>query len=414
MATAIGERISNYTKDKVFRTIHGNHLIYNTSWEDPAIDRKLMKITAKSDIVMITSAGDNLLDYLLDAPGSINSVDVNPKQNALFELKRAVIEPATHEDLYQMFGAGTHPNFPKLYAEKLRDQLPDFARDYWDTKQKCFDKKGIKKSFYFYGGAGTLAWLCQGYFKLHKRLNENIRWLFNAQTMEEQQQAYDRLEPLLWNRVISWFLGRHITLAAMGVPRAQRDLIMNGFEGGLLGFLRTNVRRVFTEVPVSENYFWRVYATGSYSRECAPGYLREENFAKLRGNIPAASAQTTTMIDFLRANPKAYSHYVLLDHQDWLAWNDPKALEEEWRLILKNSKKGTRILMRSASPAVDFLPEFVREAVDFQKHDEKASALHQTCRVGTYGSLLVGVVRGKPRAKGSAAAKAGASKNAAN
>ena len=70
--------------------------------------------------------------------------------------------------------------------------------------------------------------------------------------------------------------------------------------------------------------------------------------------------------------------------------------------------------MRSASPAVDFLPEFVREAVDFQKHDEKASALHQTCRVGTYGSLLVGVVRGKPRAKGSAAAKAGASKNAAN
>ncbi|MCR9141159.1 MAG: BtaA family protein [bacterium] len=393
MASAITQKFSNYTKDKIFRTIHGNHLIYNTSWEDPAIDRKLMDIDENSDIVMITSAGDNLLDYLLDRPASINSVDVNPKQNALFELKRAVIRTATHEDLYRMFGDGCHPDIQELYRTKLRDELPAFAREFWDKKLKFFEREGLKKSFYFYGGAGTLAWLCQGYFKLHKKLNENIRWLFSAQTMEEQQQAYDRLEPLLWNRVISWFLGRHITLAAMGVPRAQRDLIMNGFEGGLLGFLRTNVRRVFTEVPVSENYFWRVYATGTYTRECAPGYLREKNFQTLKETVDSANAHTTTMVQFLKDNPKAYSHYVLLDHQDWLAWNDPAGLEEEWRLILQNSKPGTKILLRSASPAVDFLPDFVRAAVDFEFEGDRATELHQTCRVGTYGSLMMGTVR---------------------
>jgi S-adenosylmethionine-diacylglycerol 3-amino-3-carboxypropyl transferase len=390
MATAIAQKFANYTRDKIFRTIHGKHLIYNTSWEDPAIDRKLLALDSNSHIVMITSAGDNLLDYLLDRPASINSVDVNPKQNALFALKRAVIRTADHEDLYRMFGEGCHPDIHELYRTRLRAELPDFAQEYWDRKLKFFEREGLKKSFYFYGGAGTLAWLCQGYFKLHKRLNENIRWLFNAQTMEEQQQAYDRLEPLLWNRVISWFLGRHITLAAMGVPRAQRDLIMNGFEGGLLGFLRENVRRVFTEIPISENYFWRVYATGSYSRECSPQYLRENNFETLKETVDCVKTHNTTMIQFLKENPRAYSHYVLLDHQDWLAWNDPASLEEEWRLILKNSAPGTRILMRSAGPVVDFLPDFVREAVAFAH--ERTSQLHQTCRVGTYGSLLMGTV----------------------
>ena len=392
MAAAIRQKITNYTRDKIFRSIHGNHLIYNTSWEDPAIDRELLQFDSNSDIVMITSAGDNLLDYLLDRPASINSVDVNPKQNALFELKRAVIRTAEHEDLYLMFGEGAHPNIQELYSKKLRQELPAFAREFWDKKLKFFEGEGLKRSFYFYGGAGTLAWLCQGYFKLHKRLNKNIRWLFSAESMEEQQRAYDHVEPLLWNRVIRWFLGRHITLAAMGVPRAQRDLIMNGFDGGLLGFLRTNVRRVFTEIPVSRNYFWRVYATGSYSRECAPEYLQERNFNTLRETVDKAHAHNTTMAEFLRANPKAYSHYILLDHQDWLAWNDPKSLEEEWRLILQNSKPGTKILMRSAGPVVDFLPEFVREAVDFSA-DHRTDELHNTCRVGTYGSLLLGTVR---------------------
>lgn len=389
MGQALGQRIANYTRDKVFKSIHNNHLIYNTSWEDPAIDRKLMDIGEDSHIVMITSAGDNALDYLLDRPASINSVDVNPRQNALFELKRSVIKNAGFSDLYKMFGDGYHESIEQLYKEKLRETLPAYAGKFWDKRLKFFKRGGVKKSFYYYGGAGTLAWLWQVYCKVHKRLGQNIRWLFNAQTLEEQKAAYEQLEPILWNRAVSWLLGRHITLAAMGVPRAQRDLIMNGFEGGLAGFLRNSVRRVFTEVPVTENYFWRVYATGSYSPECAPGYLRENNFETLQETVDRAHIHNTTMIEFLKNNPRDYTHYVLLDHQDWLAWNDPASLEEEWQQILKNSKPGTRILMRSASPKVDFLPDFVLEQVDFQEETN----LHSKCRVGTYASLLVGTVK---------------------
>ena len=39
---------------------------------------------------MLTSAGCNALDYLLDGPAEIHAVDVNFRQNALLELKAAV------------------------------------------------------------------------------------------------------------------------------------------------------------------------------------------------------------------------------------------------------------------------------------------------------------------------------------
>ena len=93
---------------------------------------------------------------------------------------------------------------------------------------------------------------------------------------------------------------------------------------------------------------------------------------------------TGTLSNFLREHPGSYSHYVLLDHQDWLAWNDPVALREEWDLILANSHPGTKILMRSAGLDLSFVPEAIQARLRFQP--ERSEALHRLDRVGTYGS----------------------------
>ena len=75
-------------KNRVFQQIHTGNLVYNTCWEDPRCDRALLDLTAESRVVMLTSAGCNALDYLLDAPHSIDCVDMNPRQNALLDLKK--------------------------------------------------------------------------------------------------------------------------------------------------------------------------------------------------------------------------------------------------------------------------------------------------------------------------------------
>lgn len=390
MAKPLGAKLANFTRDKIFQSIHNNTLIYNTSWEDPAIDRQLLDLGPTSRVLMITSAGDNALDYLLDRPGEVHCVDVNSRQNALLELKRAVIKYGEYEDLFRMFGEGHHPGVRKLYKEKLRAHLPEYARKYWDKKIKFFDNEGLKNSFYYCGGAGTVAWLFGLYLRIHKGLNTRIARLLDSKSLEEQMEAYDEIEPILWNAALRWVLRRHITMAIMGVPRPQRDLIMQNYPGGLLGFLQDRMRRVFTELPVRSNYFYRVYVKGSYSRECAPEYLRENNFETLKETVDRLHINTTSIAEYLKANPRPYTHFILLDHQDWLANAHPEALREEWERILENAGEGAQILMRSAGPEVDFLPDIALQAVRF--HPERTSPLNERCRVGTYWSLHLGTI----------------------
>ena len=70
---------------------------------------------------------------------------------------------------------------------------------------------------------------------------------------------------------------------------------------------------------------------------------------------------------------------------------DVEGLREEWDLILKNSLPGTRILMRSASPEIDFIPLATRERLRF--FDNLTDSLHAQDRVGTYGSTLLAEVQ---------------------
>ncbi|MEX2568702.1 MAG: DUF3419 family protein [Cyclobacteriaceae bacterium] len=89
-------------KDWIFSQIHQNKLVYNTCWEDPRCDRMLMDLQPDSEIVMITSAGCNALDYTLDRPVRIHCVDMNYRQNALLELKKTGLENLDHTTFFEL------------------------------------------------------------------------------------------------------------------------------------------------------------------------------------------------------------------------------------------------------------------------------------------------------------------------
>ncbi|TAG07278.1 MAG: DUF3419 family protein [Cytophagia bacterium] len=378
----------NQLRDKIFQNIHSNNLIYNTCWEDPRCDREMLQFKNDSKVVMITSAGCNALDYLLDSPAAIHTIDVNSRQNALLELKLALIKDANFDSLWNMFGEGHYDNAVGLYAEKLRDNMPAYAQQFWDKNILFFRKK----SFYFQGTSGTFAWWFNQYIDIRPKLRKLITNLLEAKDMDTQRQIYQEIEPKIITTWINWFVNRHITMSLLGVPRAQRQLIIDEYpEEKVAGFVRDCLRNVFMELTTSDNYFWRLYLTGKYTRSCSPNYLVEENYDTLRQNASHIHLHTSTISEFLRANPDKYSHYILLDHQDWLAAHDINALTEEWNLILKNSKKGTKILMRSAAFKLDFLPDFVHSAIQFDT--EITDRTHKIDRVGTYASAHFGTVK---------------------
>lgn len=379
------------TEDLIFKHVHGGQLIYNTCWEDPRIDRELMKLDGDSRVVMITSAGCNALDYLLDGPAEIHAVDMNYRQNALLELKLAMIRRGDFADLFEFFGLGSHTESRQVY-QALREDLPEFAQKFWDQKISFFDPGGMKKSFYYHGTAGMAAWLLgSALFKAKPNIKNFAMCLLDADSVEQQAEVYELLERKIWDDLSNWLIRQRMIMTLLGVPRPQVQLIEDHYPGGLGAYVKDKLRRVMAELPASENYFWRVYITGSYTMSCCPNYLRRANLGTLGERSGRLQTHTCSVSQFLKRNPGVYSHYVLLDHQDWLAHHDLPALREEWELILTNSRPGTKILLRSAGLTLDFVPDDIRARLQF--FPELTDPLHLTDRVGTYGSLSFAEVR---------------------
>lgn len=374
--------------DAFFRKVHGSRLIYNTCWEDPRADRELLALKAGSRVLMITSAGCNALDYLLDDPAQIDCVDMNPRQNALLELKLAVLKVNRPDWMFALFGDGQHGDFPAMYRE-LRPWMSPTAQEIWDQQTHLFSAAG-RGSFYFRGASGDVAyWVRQSIRRLQPKLWRELEQLIDAQTLDEQRERYTRIEKRLWGPVMRWAARQPLVLTMLGVPRAQRNLIETQYPGGMNAYIEDKLRYLLTELPIQENYFWRVYIYGRYTRECCPNYLKPENFQVLRERAERVTAHTGTMAEFLKRSTAPYDRFILLDHQDWMAVHAPQALDEEWNLVISNSAPDARVLMRSAGLDIDFLPEFARSRLlPFD-----SAYWHQRDRVGTYGSVLCAAVR---------------------
>ncbi len=150
---SLGDTFSNIC----FKWIHGNNLVYNTCWEDPRVDRQALNLQASDTVAVITSAGCNALDYALLGPRAVHAIDMNPRQNALLELKITGIKHLEYEEFFAFFGRGRCQGGPGLYRRRLRPVLSIPARCYWDRHIHNFAGAGERRSFYFHGTSGVLA-----------------------------------------------------------------------------------------------------------------------------------------------------------------------------------------------------------------------------------------------------------------
>ena len=379
---------------QLFKQMHSRNLVYNTCWEDPRCDRVALEIEPTHDIMMITSAGCNALDYLLDEPNRIYCVDMNPRQNALLDLKKAAICNLDYDSFFRMFGQGHLPNAKQLYRERLRQALPQASRRFWDRKIHYFVRG---QSFYFKGTTGRFARMANLYINFRKA-RKVIEQIFDTSSEEERKHTYNEyIRHLIWTDLVRRLMGFDGTLSLLGVPRTQRQQIDQTYTGGIAQFAEDCLAAVFTKVPLEDNYFWWLYLFGYYTPDRCPEYLRRENFERLRGLVDRISTHTCSILDFLKEHRKPIHRFVLLDHMDWLATYRQPILEAEWQAIAERATENTRILWRSAATEVDYV-DAIEVSVEGQKsrvgdllyyHEELANDLHGQDRVHTYGSFYI-------------------------
>jgi S-adenosylmethionine-diacylglycerol 3-amino-3-carboxypropyl transferase len=288
--------VANWVSGRVFNLVHRHNLVYNTCWEDPRLDRQALELGPNDTVLVITSAGCNALDYALTEPKHVYAVDVNPRQNALLELKLAGIRNLDFETFFGMFGEGRLKGARDLYRDKLRGSLSEWAQKYWDRRIKFFDSK--RRTFYFRGTSGTFARMMNIYADRVLRLRPWVDAILAAETLSEQRRIYEEhLRDRIWTRLMRFLMNRDTTLSMVGVPRAQRFQIETQYEGGIIKFIQDCLDAVFGQLPLADNYFWRVYVTGSYTRLCCPEYLKAKNFEQLKGGLADRISVSTDTVE---------------------------------------------------------------------------------------------------------------------
>lgn len=264
----------------------GDEYIYAFTWEDPRVDHHLLSINEDDVVLCITSAGDNVLDYLLSSnPRRIHAVDLNPNQNHLLELKVASFQTLSYADFWQLFGVGKHPRFRELLLSKLSPFLSSRALQYWLVHSRVFTSPhGL--GLYGSGGSGNALKLVRWLLRL-VGLSKEVDELCKAKTLNEQREIWHgRIRRVLLSRVLNWAVvgTQWFAWKAAGVPPTQHRMIQTDYleqEGVTFASVRRSdvggqaiwEYLVNTLDPVGgntsigeDNYFYYLCLQGQYSR----------------------------------------------------------------------------------------------------------------------------------------------------
>ncbi|MCJ1472725.1 hypothetical protein MMC13_001374 [Lambiella insularis] len=345
----------------------GNEFIYAFTWEDSRVDQRLLKIGTDDVVLCVTSAGDNLLDYLYSAsPRRIHAVDMNPSQNHLLELKIAAYQALPYVDFWKLFGEGKYPAFRKTLITRLSPYLSSQACQFWLSRENVFMSR---RGLYECGGSGhaikLLRWLFWAF-----GLKGAVAELCEAKTLNEQREVWPKIRAVLMSRPLHWaVVGSRFLWKAAGVPPAQISMILEDHLGqdtlnpfhitlsdtmsgeAMWQYIINTLNPVARETLLSEdNFYYLLTLTGHYTRRCHPAYLSAKAHAKLSrpGAFEGLRIHTDEINEVISRIAKgSLTIAVIMDSMDWF---DPKSNEALTQIRALNYalKLGGRVLLRSA------------------------------------------------------------------
>lgn len=363
-------------------------IVFNMSWEDPEMDRQAMQLTPNDTILSISSAGCNPLNFLCQSPRKLISIDGNPAQNAILELKLAAIATLDYDTFFDIFAARRPTVVTSVYRHKLRPLLSPRAREFWD-RNLWMAYRGL----YQFGKMGLATRIVRFVLPRLGMRKDRIEAFFEIRSLTEQEAFFHKYAaPCLWRPTIKRLCKSRWFMYLCGVHPRQFRLVDGRHD--IYDFVRERLNYVCTKVPIYDNYFLSVTATGRFRDKRVPPYLLEENFATLRNNLDRVQVVNGWLGPFLDAQPEgSINKFNLLDIFDWMT---PEMFEATLRSVLRAAAPGATMIYRSGSYQLD-PPTAILPYVE--RHDALARRLFATDRSATYGSFYILTVKSKPNGR---------------
>ncbi|MBI3901139.1 MAG: DUF3419 family protein, partial [Chlamydiia bacterium] len=116
-----------------------SRLSYSFGNEDWNTEHRALQIQPDDSVLCITASGDRPLNLLTQELRELITIDANPLQNALFELKRIALSKLPYRDYLAFLGATPSEHRLETYAQ-LAPDLDPMAHAFWVLLQKKIHK----------------------------------------------------------------------------------------------------------------------------------------------------------------------------------------------------------------------------------------------------------------------------------
>ena len=349
-------------------------LVFTHNWEDPESDHAALRIQSNDVVQAITSGGCNVLGFLLYDPKEIYSVDINPAQSYLLELKIAAIKCFGYAEFIAFSGLTDCKNRIELY-NKLKPLLSDGAIEFWDNQTKIISKGFIMNGKFerFIKMAGKFIGVLQG--------RKKVLGLFEKKSKQQQEAYFDNV----WNtrrfKYIFKILFNKRILATRGLV-ADYFTFDDGSKSFADSFYNRS-KKAFRDMPIEKNYFLSLYMLGKFNNlNELPAYLKEENYEIIKLKIDRIKIITGEAQQWIDTMPDhLIDCFALSNICELMSEAETQAL---FTAINRTAKDGARMIFRNLMIPRE-VPEDLQTSI--KKDQALSKKLYEHDRSFVYGKV---------------------------
>jgi S-adenosylmethionine-diacylglycerol 3-amino-3-carboxypropyl transferase len=337
-------------------------IVYSNVWEDPELNRKALQIIPQDVVLSITSGGCNSLNLLLENPKKVISIDCNPGQVALLDLKIAAFKELTHEELWDFLGVRIYQKPERISPDQRLVLYGRVSKHLRMESREFFDQhlNQIKEGVIHCGSV-------EHFFGMYRKVVRTLYAfdgadrVFFAKTLKEQQAIYSKI---FKNRIR---LLNHLILnkVVLGLVKGRHSFkYVNNLNFGRNFNLK--LRHAFNHTLLYDNYFLAYILLGAYTAEDhVPPYLKASNFETMKSNIDRLDNRLATLADVLKTEgPQSISKFNL---SNIFEWYDTDAFNEVLRETLELAAPGARLCYRYTLARAQPLDRQNSEALEAEK-----------------------------------------------
>jgi len=324
---------------------------YSSSNEDSNSEWKALSISHDDSILCITGSGARPLDLLIKGPQEIVSLDFNPCQNFILELKMAAIKHLGYEEYLELMGVLPSEQREVQY-KSIRQHLSGEATHFWDSHLKM-----IREGLIYQG-----RW--EKHFRRLARLVSFVRSnlrdrLFASHNTTEQAKIWrDDWDSFFWRIFLFSVSSRKVWKYVFGDPgfyeHVADDFSISEYLKERFAFASENL--LFHNSP-----FLTLLFLGKYNIDSVlPPYLSKENFTTIRNNLSHLRLVTQSLSEYLEhGEENRFTKYSL---SDFSSYTTAEEYAKIWNEIVRTASREAVVCERQFLVKRE-LPSEVRQFV---------------------------------------------------